>query len=67
MNGVHYSNAKIGLTEEKYIQLWGSVAENPGTVASDSNRLYLLDPNDSKLVYTSTLFKGFTTFLGFTN
>jgi hypothetical protein len=58
---------KIGLTEEKYIQLWGSVAENPGTVASDSNRLYLLDPNDSKLVYTSTLFKGFTTFLGFTN
>ncbi len=55
---------KIEISPEGYLVLWASVF-NIYSGGSNTNRLFIINPDDSQIIYSSKLFKGFTNFLGF--
>lgn len=55
---------KVSVTPEGYLAIWASVSTE-GAYGSNTNRLYLVDPKTSSIIYTSELYKTFTSFLGF--
>lgn len=54
---------KVGISSEGYIILWAMVQVGH-SLGSDTNRLYIIDPNNGQIIYTSKLYKGLTNFLG---